>query len=113
MAAPSFCAALLGDELPPRAPEPVDDVGERKDECLTEQPGLGAEVAEEKVLGDACAFGDLARRGAAVVLAGERVPRGVEQKSAWLAAGPAPGRNGHVGSAALSGRLSLRHGSRR
>ena len=70
---------LLGNDGLPRPAEVVDEVRERQHEGLPEQAGLGAEVAEQQVLGDAGGLGDLARRGAAVVLPREQLAGGVEQ----------------------------------
>ncbi len=71
---------LLVDDSVPRAAEVVDEFGERQDQGFAEQPCLRAEVAEQQMLGNACGFGDFTRRRAAVVLAGEQVTGGGEQK---------------------------------
>ena len=71
---------LLGDHRLPRAAEVVDESGERQDEGFPEQPRFRTEVAEQQMLGNACGFGDFTCRGAAVVLAGEEVAGGGEQK---------------------------------
>src|SRR5271170_1657730 len=84
-----FLVGLLGDDRLPRSAEFLDEACERKDECFPEQSGLGAEVAEEKVLTHSGRVGDFTRRGAAVVLAGEQSAGGIQQESPRLAAGPA------------------------
>src|ERR1700756_423080 len=87
---------LLGVLRYQRLPCPaefVDEAGEGYDEGLAEQRRLRTEVAKQQVLGDAGGLGDLARGGAAVVLAGEEGPGGVEQEFARRATG-APRRRG-------------------
>ena len=79
---------LLGDHRLPGPAEFVDEVHEGHHECLAEQRRLRPEVAEQQVFGDAGGLGDFTGGGAAIVLAGEECPGGVEQKSAGLAAGP-------------------------
>jgi len=69
---------VLGDQGLPCAAEILDEIGERRHQRLVEQPGLGAEVPEQQVLGDARRIGDLSGGGAAVILAGEQVSRGIQ-----------------------------------
>ena len=62
-------------------------LGERNDERLAEERGLRAEVAEEKVLGNAGRLGDLAGRRAAVVLTREQFASRVEKEPTRLPRG--------------------------
>ena len=110
MAGQFVFVGLLGNECLPLEGELVDDAREREHQRLPKQSGLGAEVPEQQVFGDACAFGDLARCGAAIVLAGEQLTGGVEQQPARLAAGAAGGLSGRLRRAPACGRSSLRHG---
>ena len=97
MASQFVFVGVFGNKRLPLQRELVDDVRERKYQRLPEQSGLGAEMPEEQIFGDACAFGDLTRRRAAVVLAGEQLTGGVEQEPARLAgrAAGGPGRRLH------------------
>ena len=103
-----FLVGFLGNDGLPRLTESVDEVRERQHQGFPKQSGLRAEVTEEQVFADAGGLGDLARGGAAVILAGEQRSGGVEQKSPRLAAGPA-GR--HVRGGPLRLCTSLGHGT--
>ena len=74
-----FLVGLLGDDGLPRLAEIIDEVRERQHERFAEQSGLRAEMAEEQILGDTGGLGDLAGRGAAVILAREQFSCRVEQ----------------------------------
>ena len=52
----------------PGLTEPGDERRERQDQCFAEQPGLGPEVAEQQIFGDAGGLRDLAGGGAALVV---------------------------------------------
>src|SRR5580698_4899802 len=62
------------------------------------------------MFGNACGLGDFARRRAAVILAGEQVAGGREQKLAGGAAGPTRGLGRRLSVGLLFGGRSLGHG---
>ncbi len=80
---------LLGNDGLPRLAESVDEAGEGQHEGLPKQAGLRAEVTEQQVFADSGRLCDFARRGAAVIAAGEQRASGIEQKASRLAARPA------------------------
>ena len=104
-----FLVGLFRDHRAPRPAEFVDEAGEGQDESLAEQGRLRSEVAEQQVFGHACRDGDLTGGGAAVILAGEEVTRGIEQQPTWLTAGPAGRRSRRRRLGALRGQ-SIGHG---